>query len=162
MDVLDKSSFFIFDIDRTLIDTKDSDGQLIWLKNMQPPYRAISAVCIEDANGSRCYLQKGAREYLALLDALGKTIGYLSVGGLKDTPDENQPSIIIMKMFGIYQYFNGPKHLLYKTATKHDKLAQLECCVFFDDDEKHIAAAQEIESVFVVDRNSFSSWESML
>ena len=161
MDVLSKSNTFIFDIDRTLIDTHDCDGNLIWLKNLKPPFRLVNTSCIEDTVGSRCTLHEGAREFLNLLDVMGKEIGYLSVGGLLDTPDDKQPSIIVLKMFGIYKVFNGPKILLYKTASKVDKLEQIDNCVFFDDDEHHIEAAKKLESVFTVSRHDFNTWGSL-
>jgi predicted phosphatase len=161
MDVLSRSNTFIFDIDRTLIDTVDCDGNLIWLKNLVLPFRLINTCCIEDAVGSRCVIQEGAREFLNLLGAMEKEIGYLSVGGLLDTSDDKQPSIIVLKMFGMHSMFNGPKILLYKTASKADRLAQLDNCVFFDDDEHHIAAAKKLENVFAINRCEFSTWESL-
>ena len=162
MDVLDKSGLFIFDIDRTLIDAYNSAGEPIWIKNMKKPYRLINPSCIEDAVGSKCELQDGVREFLSLLSGVGKELGFLSVGGMLEAAEEDQPSIIILKMFGLFKQFDGPKILLYKTARKDEHLKKYEDCVFFDDDEKHISAAQKLDNVCVVPRHDFETWRSLL
>ena len=162
MGVLEKEQLYIFDIDRTLITTHDSKADLIWIKNMKPPFKKTNDHVIEGSNGTYAVLHQGTRKVLQHLQDQNKQIGFLSVGALLDVDYEEQPTIIIMKMFDIYSYFNHKKLLRYKTVKKDEILKHEEDCVFFDDDEKHIVAALKLDNVTVVDRKSFTSWEQLL
>ena len=135
---------------------------LIWLKNMHPPFKKINDNTIKDAKGSISILHDGVKEDLFHLLDQNKDIGFLSAGSLLDVEYDLQPSIKIMKMFGIYLYFNSHKLLEYKTVKKEEHLKDFGECVFFDDDEKHIVPAYKLDNVTVVDRKSFTDWRQLL
>jgi len=162
MGVLENKQLYIFDIDRTLITSYDSSGELIWLKNMHPPFERVSDNTIKDAHGSVCILHGGVKEILFHLMDQNKDIGFLSAGSQLNVEYELQPSIKIMKLFGIYLYFNSHKLLEYKTVKKDEILKDFGECVFFDDDEKHIVASFKLDNVTVVDRKSFTDWRQLL
>ena len=162
MGVLDRDALYIFDIDRTLITTTDSSGELVWLKNMEPPYEMKEEGIVCGGNGTRAVLHAGATEVLQRLQDHRKEIGFLSAGALLDAPYEIQPSVEVMKKLGIYEFFGKHKFLEYKTVDKQQVLRGLGECVFFDDDEKHIVAAMHLDNVVVVDRKSFTSWKQLL
>jgi predicted phosphatase len=162
MGVLENKNLYIFDIDRTLITSYNSDGKLIWLKNMQPPFEKINDDTVKDAKGSAAFLHQGTREMLFHLFEQNKDIGFLSAGSLPNVEYDLQPSVKIMKMFDIYLYFNSHKILEYKTVKKEEHLKNFEDCVFFDDDEKHIVPAYKLDNVTVIDRKSFTDWRQLL
>jgi len=162
MGVLENKQLYIFDIDRTLITSHNSAAELIWLKNMHPPFKKINDYIVEDAKGSISTLHRGAREMLFHLAKQKKDIGFLSAGALLDVRYDLQPSILIMKMFNIYSFFNSHKLLEYKTVKKEEHLKAFGECVFFDDDEKHIIPAYKLDNVTVIDRKSFTDWRQLL
>ena len=162
MGVLENKQLYIFDIDRTLITSHNSNGELIWLKNMCPPFEKINDYTVKDTNGSISILHKGTREMLFYLAKQKKDIAFLSAGSLLDVRYDLQPSILIMKMFNIYSFFNSHKLLEYKTVKKEEHLKAFGECVFFDDDEKHIIPAYKLDNVTVVDRKSFADWRQLL
>ena len=162
MGVLENKNLYVFDIDRTLITSEDEYGSLIWLKNMEPPFINVDEATVRDRNGATAVLHKGTREVLEHLAEQDKQIGFLSAGALLDVQYEKQPSVILMKMFGIYDYFNSHKILEYKTVKKEEHLKDFEECVFFDDAEHHIVPALKLDNVIVVDRKSFTDWRQLL
>jgi len=162
MGVLENKQLYIFDIDRTLITSYNSSGELIWLKNMHPPFEKINDDTVKDVKGSISVLHQGAKEVLFHLFQQNKDIGFLSAGSLLNTEYELQPSVKIMKMFNIYLFFNSHKLLEYKNVKKEEHLKNFGECVFFDDDEKHIVPAYKLDNVTVVDRKSFTDWRQLL
>jgi len=162
MGILEKGKLYVFDIDRTFITTYNSDGELIWLKNMEGPYERVSDNVVVGSNGTKAVLHEGVEKVLKHLQDQGKNIAFLSVGGLLDVDYYDQPSVKIMKLFGIHSYFNHERLLLYKTARKDTVLQHLPPSIFFDDDEKHLVATLRLDNVTVVDRKSFTSWEQLL
>lgn len=161
MGVLENKDLYIFDIDRTLITSETEYGDLIWLKNMEPPFINVDDDTIRDRNGATAYLHLGVREMLEHLSSQEKQIGFLSAGALLDVDYEKQPSIILMKMLGIYDHFNSHKLLEYKTVKKEEHLEMFGECVFFDDAEHHIVPALKLDNVVVVDRKSFADWRQL-
>tara|TARA_R110000824_G_scaffold87273_3_gene215227 strand:- start:5408 stop:5896 length:489 start_codon:yes stop_codon:yes gene_type:complete len=162
MSVLENKQLYIFDIDRTLITSRNLNGDLIWLKNMYRPFKKINDHIVEDAKGSVSTLHKGTREVLLYLTKQKKDIGFLSAGSLPNVHYDLQPSVLIMKMFNIYSFFNSHKLLEYKTLKKEEHLKDFGECVFFDDDEKYIIPAYKLDNVTVVDRKSFTDWRQLL
>jgi FMN phosphatase YigB (HAD superfamily) len=159
---------FIFDLDRTVWDTNSKTGEPIWAKQMLLPYTIEgewSDTIIDDVF-STCSLHAGIRPVLEKLQALGKNIGFLSRGGIYEVEYEKQPSVLLLKRFGIYEFFNYKKILLYKTDLKLYNIKEIaDVCgeyVFFDDNEKDLTEAASIGGVKAIDRNSFDCWESIL
>ncbi len=56
MGVLENKDLYIFDIDRTLITSETEYGDLIWLKNMEPPFKNVDDDTVRDRNGSTAFL----------------------------------------------------------------------------------------------------------
>ena len=162
MSILEHKELYIFDIDRTLITSYDDAGHLVWLKSVKPPYKILDENTILGSNGYKAVLHEGAKDVLNFLKIHNKRIGFLSVGGLLDIKYEEQPSILVMKCFDIYSYFNDCKHLIYKTEKKDNLLRKMSECVFFDDDQQHILNCMRLKNVTVVDRNSFTSWRQLI
>ena len=151
---------FIFDLDRTVWDTYDVTGRPIWAKQLIEPLRVEGERVIDDV-GSYCVLKKGVKDFITFLSAQEKRIGYLSVGALYGAPDRDQPSLKLLKLFGLYDMFNYKKILVYKTEPKKDYLKEMGVCVFFDDDEKHLNAAAPLKNVSEIDSKEIQDWRKL-
>ena len=165
-DLATRYNTFIFDLDRTVWDTPSKTGEPIWAKQMLRPYAFDGEDTIIDDVFSTCSLHNGIRPVLKHLHTLGKNIGFLSRGGIYEVEYEKQPSVLLLKKFGIYDFFNYEKVLLYKTDLKLYNLKEIaQACgeyVFFDDNAKDLSEANSIDGVKAIDRNSFTCWESIL
>ena len=151
---------FIFDLDKTLWNTYNKHGQEIWAKQLIPPYALEGKDKVVDDSFSYCVLKPGARLFLNFLHSQGKSIGFISLGSLFAAPHNKQPSLILLKMFGLYDLFNGEKILDYKTSSKAQYFKSR--CVFFDDDKKVLDSVKDIPHVQAYDSNNITDWASLL
>ena len=158
--MIDEHEKFIFDLDRTVWDTYDVTGRPIWAKQLIDPLRIEGDRIIDDV-GSYCVLKNGVKEFITFLSVQEKSIGYLSVGALYGAPEDNQPSLKLLKLFGLYDMFNYKKILAYKTEPKKNYLRDIGTCVFFDDDEKHLKAASSLEKVLESDSKEIEDWREL-
>ena len=99
------------------------------------------------------------KKYLKLNN---KKVGFISRGGVYDVEYDKQPSVLLLRKFGIYEYFNYAKFMFYKTEVKAGHLSQFGKCVFFDDMDKDLEEARKIGGVKVIDRNEFNHWDDLL
>ena len=83
----------------------------------------------------------------------------ISVGGIWETAFENQPSIKLLKLFKIYDFFGEHQYLSYKTSSKNPTLEKLSPCLFFDDDPKHLVNAAKIRGIEVIDSTKINDWK---
>ena len=153
---------FMFDLDRTIFDTYTKNGEPIWAKQMIQPFIHFDESLIGDDCESQCELQPGIHSVLEYLNSNGNKVGFISRGGVYNLDYEKQPSIVLLKMFGIYDYFSFKKLMLYKTDVKANHLSEIGKCVFFDDMDKDLDAAKNIPDVVVVDRKEFKQWDDLL
>jgi len=153
---------FMFDLDRTVFDTYTKKGEPIWAKQMIKPLFQIGKNAVEDDCESVCYLQGGVRSILKYLYSNGKKVGFISRGGVYDVEYDKQPSVLLLRKFGVYEYFNYAKFMFYKTEVKAGHLSQFGKCVFFDDMDKDLEEARKIGGVKIIDRNEFNHWDDLL
>ena len=158
----DEYDVFMFDLDRTVFDTYTKKGEPIWAKQMIQPFTHFNEGRVSDDCESICYLQPGIDVVLNYLKSNDKQIGFISRGGVLDVEYENQPSILLLKMFGIYEYFSFKKIMLYKTDVKAIHLSEIGKCVFFDDMDKDLNEAKKIDGIKTFDRKGFDYWEDLL
>ena len=157
----DKYDVFIFDLDRTLWDTKDRYDQDIWAKQLIPPFKLNHDVLIDDVF-SYCKLRPGVIKYLTFLTSKEKQIGFLSNGKLWGTMYADQPSVQTMIHLGIYHFFNFKRELLYKTSPKFDRLKNSENCVFFDDNDQVLAEVSKLKNVKTIDSKLIEDWSDLI
>lgn len=164
MKILNDFNVFIFDLDRTIWDTTSKDENKIWAKQMLQPY-SLNDDTITDDVFSVCKLHHGIKQFLQLLSDNDKKIGFISRGAVFSTPYEQQPSVMLLKKFGIYDLFNYKKILIYKTGDKAEHLQEIinevKSCVFFDDMDRDLKSASTINGVVAIDRNSFNNWSTL-
>ena len=156
-----KYDIFMFDLDRTVFDTYTKNGEPIWAKQMIQPLKKSDKDLIVDDCESECHLQPGIRSILNYLNSNNKKVGFISRGGILNTDYNKQPSVLLLKMFDIYDYFSYKKLLFYKNETKANHLHKIGECVFFDDMDKDLIAARKINGVKVIDRKKFKYWEDI-
>ena len=146
---------FVFDLDRTLWDIVDPTGRPIWAKQTLPPYHIhnVNALTekttdtIIDDVGNICKLRIGVRDMLEFLHSNKKVVSYLSGGAVHGLHNTNQPSVMLLSIFGLTHLFNGDRILLYKTQNKAEHfplIAKTQKAVFFDDDTKYLAEVSAI------------------
>ena len=153
---------FMFDLDRTVFDTYTKKGEPIWAKQMIQPLKRFDEDLVVDDCESECILQPGIRQILEYLKSKNKKVGFISRGGVFNLDYEKQPSIELLKIFGIYDYFSFKKLMLYKTDIKANHLSEIGKCVFFDDMDTDLNAARKIPDVVVIDRKQFNYWSDLL
>jgi len=159
----DEYDTFMFDLDRTVFDTFTKKGEPIWAKQMIQPFisQHLGEVVIDDCE-SQCEIQPGIRSVLRYLKSNNKKVGFISRGGVFNLEYEKQPSILLLKAFGILNYFSYIKLMLYKTDIKANHLSKIGKCVFFDDMDKDLDAARKISDITVIDRKEFNQWGDLL
>lgn len=149
---------FVLDLDLTIWDTFDRHGNPIWAKQLIAPYFNDSHVVIDDV-GSRCVLRKGVKTFCNHVTKNKHELSFLSAGALHGVEKKNQPSIKLLKIFGLWECFNGCKILSYKTLNKAEALGQLSGkIIFFDDNPEVIESVGMLEHVTVVDSANLNDW----
>ena len=158
----DEYDIFMFDLDRTVFDTFTKGGEPIWAKQMIQPLKTLDEDLVVDDCESECILQPGIRQVLKYLKSKNKKVGFISRGGVFNIEYEKQPSVLLLKAFGILNYFSYIRLLFYKDEVKAGHLSQFGKCVFFDDMDKDLDEARKIDGVKVIDRKEFDNWSDLL
>lgn len=152
----------IFDLDLTLWETFDKRGNPIWAKQLIFPLSKVDVDVVCDDVGSKCVLRKGVRDYLSKLRERNCQIGYLSSGRHWNFDDNHQPSLHLLELFEISEFFNAIKVLNYKSRKKSDFLKHADQkIIFYDDDEGVIKDLSSLSHIFVVDAKSISDWSKV-
>jgi hypothetical protein len=155
---------FIFDLDRTIWNCYDKNGNKIWAKQMIFPYSISDDdnLIIDDV-GSICVLDKYYKEYLHFLSKNRNNVGFLSNGAILDLNYKKQPSIMLLKKFKIYSYYNNIKIIQYKNKSKKEILEKYhEKITYFDDDDDILNSLKELKNITTIDRKTFLSWKEFL
>ena len=152
----------IFDLDKTIWDTQDKHGNSIWAKQLIFPLNFLKANKVIDDVYSQCTLRNGVKNYIKKLHDSGHQIGFISNARHHDFDDRYQPSLELLKMFGLWDYFNSIKILQYKSISKAIHLEKLEGhVVFYDDDIKIRSEVSYLSNVTVIDSSSIFNWEKI-
>ena len=152
----------IFDLDLTVWECFNKHGEKIWAKQLLPPFNQKKGVIYDDVF-SKCTLRKGIFEYIKWLFNNGNTISFCSVGAYKNLPTSHQPSILLLKKFKLYDFFNGPSILEYKNYDKMNFLESiLEKSVFYDDNDKILNDASSLKHIDVFDAKKIQDWSSLI
>ena len=152
----------IFDLDLTVWECKDKNGNNIWAKQLLPPFNLEKETIFDDV-GSKCTLKKGVFNYIKWLYENNHTICYCSIGSYKNLPLKFQPSIMLLKKFNLFSFFKNPSVLEYKTFNKMDYLSKIEGkAVFFDDNDKILSDASMLDNLEVTDAKSIKDWSLLI
>jgi phosphoglycolate phosphatase-like HAD superfamily hydrolase len=153
---------YLFDLDITLWDTADKHGNSIWAKQLLPPYYIKDDIITDDVY-SKCTLRKGVKEYLEYLRSENHEVGFVSSGRYADLPFDSQPSIHMLKLFKIYDYFNGIHILEYKTYNKAESIGHVEEeIVFYDDSIENLNALSFFKNVTAINSIDIRDWTTLI
>lgn len=150
------------DLDKTIWSCYTIYNEEIWAKQLVFPFRRdeVNFDLIEGRNGI-CCLHKGFRRWLEKTRKR-HTVNFISAGRKDNISFEQQPSIVLLKMFNIFELFTF-KILEDKEFNKADFLSKLNNSdtLLIDDDIKHIENAN-LKGISVVDRATFLTWNDCL
>lgn len=135
---LEEYDTIIFDADDTIWEVKNPEGGLSYAAATSPPYRLISDTLVEDSQGSRIRLEKGFKEKVLSLSEQGKSLYILSASDKPDVDDDNQPVVLLLKAFGIYEVFDDV--IIDGESDKSDYVLELEHgeTAFLDDNDQNL------------------------
>ena len=150
---------FILDLDSTVWFGIEPT---FWAKKLQFPI-ARKGKRIYDANKNYIQLADGIKEFLTYLRNKNKRISFLTRGALLNVAYDQQPSVICLKEFGIYSFFNHKNHAIYKTQLKSDFLKTYKKTIFIDDNSIDIKdIGEKYPEVTTLNKNSFGDWRELI
>lgn len=149
----------IFDLDFTIWDGCEDK---YWAKYLKFPY-TIDDRKIYGSDQKYIEFHEDIKDVLAILYTSNKNLGFITLGGLLDVSDEDQPVTHCLKMYDVYKYFNHQKTILYKTDLKSKYLKKLGRTIFIDDAPNNLEDVSKIHpDVITLNRLSFKNWKELL
>lgn len=159
--ILENYNSVIFDIDQTLIDCFSSAGDSIGCYRTVAPYSLLSKNVIKDIEGNIIRLQQHVRDFLDILDENNINLGICSRGEKRDTPFAAQPTIMILKKFDIYRYFNLDI-ILKEKINKYEYVKPVGKTLFIDDNEEQLQNVSSNPEIDILNRKAFDDWFQLL
>lgn len=150
-----------FDLDKTLWECYTSQGTSIGAYDMTPPFELKTGVMIKDIEGNFCKLQDGIRTILRLLDERNTNMGTLSSGEAENVTSGAQPSVLLLKKFDLYGYFNMGV-VCKRGIDKREYALPFGKTLLIDDDDENLDSVKENELVDILDRKAFEDWDQLL
>lgn len=150
----------IVDLDFTIWDGYKSQ---YWARLLEPPFK-LEGNRFSGVHSDHIDFHDGIFETLKALHDNKKNIGFASRGAADNVLYNNQPSIIALKSFGIYDYFNYQKILVTKTINKIPLLKPLGKTIYIDDNNGELEKVSAIHgnTIDIINRNTFNNWWSIL
>ena len=159
--ILERFSTVIFDLDGTIWDCLTQRGESIGAYQTTPPYKLKSKDIILDIKGNTIQLQNNIKDLIELLDDTDKNLGIVSRGEKLDTPFSSQPSIMLLKKFDLFKYFNY--NIIIKAfIDKKFYTRPLGKTLFVDGSKDWISSVNERDDIDVLWRQSFNDWFDLL
>lgn len=152
---------FYFDLDRTIWNTYNKFGQPIWARQMIAPYTLIDKYTIQDDCLSICKLDVDISDFFKKITS--NKISYISRGGNLNIKYEEQPSVKLLKLFNVYEFFNDNKILIHKNQVKHEHLIiNADKIIFIDDSDEELEKMKIAHpSIVCIKRESFVNWKDL-
>lgn len=131
--VIDFSDYdtFVFDADETLWSGESAC-------NMKAPIKRISENTVEDLEGKKITLKENALEVIKELVRDKKELGIVSKSEVKDVDYQNQPIILILREFGLLDYFKK-MIVAARDLPKGMFIPENDRTIFIDDDVRNIS-----------------------
>lgn len=161
---VNNNPYIYFDLDKTLWDTYDKYGNEIWAKQMIFPFRLVNKNTIEDDVFSKCILRNNAKEFLKYLKKNKYKFSFISNARYFNLPDSLQPSILLLKKFGIFDFFSKPNFLIYKSKKKKNflKLNKKKRYILFDDNKEILSSFKKIDNIKTINSLNISNWNTQI
>lgn len=158
--IFEDYSSVVFDLDKTIWECFTPEGTSIGAYTMTAPFELKSGLLIKDINGNYCKLQEGVRTIIKSLDADDINLGVVSSGEKEHTPLQAQPSVMLLKKFDLYKYFN--LYVVCKQGiNKREYVRPFGKTLFIDDDNENLDEVKVNEKVDVLDRKVFEDWDHL-
>lgn len=133
-----------------------------WAKLLSFPY-ALENNKIYDIEKKYIEFHDGIFDVLNILRNNNINVGFLSVGGIPNIHFESQPSIICMRMYGIFNHFNYKNFIGYKTEIKSKHIIPHGKTLFIDDTEENLIDIRtNCPSIDTLNRNQFDKWKDLV
>ena len=157
-----KNKKVIFDLDKTIWNCFDKHKNEIWAKQLVPPFTLESSGNVVDDVGNFCQLRSDVGYFVSEVNSRGIEISFLSVGARLNLPMEFQPSYLLLKKFGLLNFFQGDNKLLYKTARKINFLSDDIFYIFIDDSESVLSDLELKQNVLGIDAKNITTWMGLI
>jgi phosphoglycolate phosphatase-like HAD superfamily hydrolase len=151
----------IWDFDGVIADTFTKEGTHTGAYATVAPYTLEASNYVKDIEGNYVRLQNGIKQLLKLLDEHDVNMGIVSSGEKDDTPFSAQPTVMLLKKFDIFKYFNYDI-ILRRQCNKFRYVKPLGKTLFIDDDDENIDEVAQNEEVDVLRRKVFKDWDQLL
>ena len=150
----------ILDLDATIWNGMDINGNNFWAKQLQAPFTRIENNILVDIAGNMLMLHEFVRETLECLYTNDINIGFISVGSLLNCPYDKQPSVNVLRSLDIYHYFTWCRILRYKHINKADVIRPEGKTLYIDDHDQQLAWIRDrkFDNLDLMNRNMFVSW----
>jgi len=143
------------DLDKTLYDCYDRNGNPIWGKQLIPPFFKDKDVITDDVY-SRCVLRPNVRVFLESMSQIFQC-HYITHAGYFGLPMANQPSRLIMESFGLSKYFVS-EGIIYKDESKSKYIDSFDTdYVLIDDSQLNLLEASS-RYKFPIDSSKITDW----
>lgn len=159
--ILDRYKTIIFDLDGTVWDCYTQRGESIGAYQTTPPYKLKNENVILDIKSNTIQLQENIRDLIELLNDNDKNLGIVSRGEKLETPFASQPSIMLLKKFHLFKYFNY-NVIIKAFINKREYVRPLGKTLFVDDEREWVDEVNEKDNVDVLWRQSFNNWFDLL
>jgi hypothetical protein len=156
---LNSFNTIIFDLDFTIWDGCE---EKYWAKCLSFPF-TIEDRKIYGSDKKYIEFHEDIKFVLSELYKSNKNLGFITLGGLLNISDEDQPVTHCLKMYDVYKYFNHQKTILYKTDIKSKYLMKQGKTIFIDDAPINLEDMKNVHpDVVSLDRFSFKNWKELL
>jgi predicted phosphatase len=159
--ILEPYDTIIFDLDNTIWNCHSPNGDGIGAYETESPYKLISIGVLQDIRGNIIELQDNVLDVLKTLDQNDINMGIVSRGEKLNRPFDAQPSIMLLKKFNIYQYFNY-EIVLKMNINKSEYCKPLGTTLFIDDDDTQLQLVMQRDDIDTLPRQSFQNWGVLL
>lgn len=151
----------IFDLDNTIWNCYTPSGDSIRAYETESPYEMLSSGVLKDIKGNIIRLHEGVINVFQALDEDDKNMGIVSSGERQNRPFDAQPSIMILKKFNIYRFFNY-NVVIKKDINKNEYCKPLGTTVFIDDSYDQLQSVMRRSDIDILPRQSFKDWRILL
>jgi len=159
--LLESYDSIIFDIDGVIFDCFSKAGSSIGCFQTEAPYKLLQRDIVKDIKGSLIRLQFHLRSFFAILDNNDINMGICSRGEKRDTPFSAQPTVMLLKKFDIYKYFN--LDIICKEGiNKYEYVKPVGRTLFIDDNQEQLQNVSMNPEIDILDRHSFDNWLQLL
>jgi predicted phosphatase len=150
----------ITDLDNTIW---DGYKPYFWAKLLKLPY-TLQGRQVTGAGYEAILLQQDVKEVFTVLFTKNINLGFASIGGLENTSLEKQPSVILLKMFGLYDLFLYQKILVFKTERKSLLINPQGKTLYIDDSTEQLKDVRLVhgDTIDLLHRHSFKNWKDLL